>query len=44
MIEQAYPYVRDVETLLDEIPDAYEQAQRGLWQAKEGGTISLDEL
>jgi hypothetical protein len=30
--------------LLVEIPGAYEQAQLGLDQAKEGNTVALDEL
>jgi hypothetical protein len=44
MSEEAYPYMQDVTALLDEIPDAYEQAQLGLRQAKKGDTIPLDEL
>jgi hypothetical protein len=33
-----------VTELLNGIPGAYEAAQRGLQQAREGKTISLDEL
>ena len=33
-----------VTKLLNGIPGAYEAAQRGLQQAREGKTISLDEL
>jgi hypothetical protein len=43
-IEDADPDARNVTALLDGIPGAYERAQRGLQQAREGGTIPLAEL
>jgi hypothetical protein len=43
-IEEADPDSRNIGALLDGIPGAYEQAQLGLSQAKEGRTIPLDEL
>jgi hypothetical protein len=43
-IEDADPDPRDAAALLDGIPGAYEQAQLGLTQAREGRTISLKEL
>jgi enoyl reductase-like protein len=43
-IEEADPDARTITALLDGIPGAYEQAQLGLQQAREGKTISLDEL
>jgi hypothetical protein len=43
-IEDADPDPRDAVALLDGIPGAYEQAQLGLKQARDGRTISLKEL
>jgi hypothetical protein len=43
-IEDADPDPRDAASLLDGIPGAYERAQLGLTQAREGRTISLNEL
>jgi hypothetical protein len=43
-IEEADPDPSNIVALLDGIPGAYEQAQLGLKQAKEGRTIPLDEL
>lgn len=43
-IEDADPDSRNITALLDGIPGAYERAQLGLRQAKEGRTVSLDEL
>jgi hypothetical protein len=43
-IEEADPDPRNIGALLDGITGAYEQAQLGLRQAREGRTISLDEL
>ncbi|HWY17978.1 MAG TPA: hypothetical protein VNY27_04615 [Solirubrobacteraceae bacterium] len=43
-IEEADPDPRNIAALLDGIPGAYEQAQLGLKQAKEGRTIPLDEI
>ena len=43
-IEEADPDPRNIAALLDGIPGAYEQAQLGLRQAREGRTIPLDKL
>lgn len=43
-IEDADPDARDVATLLDGVPGAYERAQLGLEQARRGETISLEDL
>jgi hypothetical protein len=43
-IEDADPDPRNIAALLDGIPGAYEQAQLGLRQAREGRTLPLDEL
>lgn len=43
-IDEADPDARNITALLDGIPGAYEAAQLGLKQAREGKTISLDEL
>jgi hypothetical protein len=43
-IEEADPDSRNIGALLDGIPGAYEQAQLGVRQAREGRTIPLDEL
>jgi hypothetical protein len=43
-IEEADPDPRNIGALLDGIPGAYEQAQLGVRQAREGRTIPLDEL
>jgi hypothetical protein len=43
-IKDEDPVSRDVTTDLDQIPNAYEQAQVGLKQSREGDTISLDDL
>jgi hypothetical protein len=43
-IEEADPDARTITALLNGIPGAYEAAQQGLQQAREGKTISLDEL
>lgn len=43
-IEEADPDARSIAALLDGIPGAYEDAQLGLEQAREGRTIPLDEL
>jgi hypothetical protein len=43
-IEEADPDPRNICALLDGIPGAYEQAQLGLKQAREGRTIPVDEL
>ena len=43
-IEEADPDPSNIVALLDGIPGAYEQAQLGLKQAREGQTIPLDEL
>jgi hypothetical protein len=43
-IEEADPDPRNIAALLDGIPGAYEQAQLGLRQAREGRTVPLAEL
>jgi hypothetical protein len=43
-IEEADPDARSMTALLDGIPGAYEDAMLGVEQAREGKTISLDEL
>ncbi len=43
-IEEADPDARDITALLDGIPGAYEEAQRGLVAGRAGDSISLDEL
>ena len=43
-IEEADPDARNMTALLDGIPGAYEHALLGIEQAREGKTISLDEL
>jgi hypothetical protein len=43
-IEDADPDARDVATLLDGIPGAYERAELGLERARAGETIPLDDL
>lgn len=43
-IEEADPDARNVMTLLDGIPGAYERAQLGLAQARAGEAIDLDQL
>jgi hypothetical protein len=43
-IEDADPDARNVATLLDGIPGAYERARLGLERARAGETISLDDL
>jgi predicted transcriptional regulator len=43
-IEEADPDAATLTALLDGIPGAFEDAQRGLQQAREGRTIPLDEL
>jgi hypothetical protein len=43
-IEEADPDARDIATLLDGIPGAYERAELGLGRARAGETVSLDEL
>jgi hypothetical protein len=43
-IEDADPDPRGIAALLDGIPGAYERAQLGLRQAREGRTLPLDEL
>ncbi|HEV3319728.1 MAG TPA: hypothetical protein VG053_08370 [Solirubrobacteraceae bacterium] len=43
-IEDADPDPRNIAALLDGIPGAYERAQLGLRQAREGRTLPLDEL
>ncbi len=43
-IEEADPDARSIAALLDGIPGAYEDARLGLEQAREGRTISLDDL
>lgn len=43
-IENADPNARDVTSVLDGIPGAYERAQLSLERARRGETISLDDL
>jgi hypothetical protein len=43
-LDEADPDPRTVAALLDGIPGAYESAQLGLRQGKEGKTVPLDEL
>jgi hypothetical protein len=43
-IEDADPDARNVTALLDGIPGAYEQAQRGLERGRKGEVIALDDL
>jgi hypothetical protein len=43
-IEDADPDARNIAALLDGIPGAYERARLGLERAREGQTISLDDL
>jgi hypothetical protein len=43
-LDEADPDPRMITALLDGIPGAYEDAQLGLRQAKEGKTVPLDEL
>ena len=43
-LDDVDPDPRNVVDLLDGIPRAYERAQLGLEQAKNGHTLSLDEL
>jgi len=43
-LDEADPDARNVAVLLDGIPGAYERAQLGLRQAKEGQGIAIDEL
>jgi hypothetical protein len=43
-IEEADPDPHNIAALLDGIPGAYEHAQLGLSQAREGRTVPLDEL
>ena len=43
-IEDADPDAGNIAAVLDGIPGAYERAQLGLERAREGQTISLDEL
>jgi hypothetical protein len=43
-IEEADPDARTITALLEGIPGALEEARLGLQQAREGKTISLDEL
>lgn len=43
-IEDADPDARNIATLLDGIPGAYERALLGLERAGEGHAISLDDL
>jgi len=43
-LDEADPDPRTITALLDGIPGAYERAQLGLRQAKEGKAIPLDEL
>ena len=43
-IEDADPDARNIAAVLDGIPGAYERALLGLERAREGQTISLDDL
>ncbi|HEY2766669.1 MAG TPA: hypothetical protein VGI76_00320 [Solirubrobacteraceae bacterium] len=43
-IEEIDPDARNLTSVLDGIPGAYERARLGLEQAQAGETISLDEL
>jgi hypothetical protein len=43
-LDEADPDPRTVTALLDGIPGAYERAQVGLRQGKEGKTVPLDDL
>lgn len=43
-LDEADPDPRDAAALLDGLPAAFEQAQKGLEDAKAGRTISLDDL
>jgi hypothetical protein len=43
-LDEADPDPRTVTALLDGIPGAYERAQLGLRQGKEGKTVPLDDL
>jgi predicted transcriptional regulator len=43
-LDEADPDPRHVAALLDGLPGAFEQAQRGLEDAKAGRTINLDDL
>ncbi len=43
-IEDADPDARDVATLLDGIPGAYERAQLALDQGRRGETVPLEDL
>jgi hypothetical protein len=43
-IEDADPDTRNIATLLDGIPGAYERAMLGMERAREGDAVSLDDL
>jgi hypothetical protein len=43
-LDEADPEPRTITALLDGIPGAFEEAQLGLRQGKEGKTVPLDEL
>ena len=43
-LDEADPDPRDVAALLDGLPEALEQAHKGLQDAKAGRTINLDDL
>jgi hypothetical protein len=43
-LDEADPDARSVAALLDGIPGAYECAHQGLERAREGDSVSLDEL
>lgn len=43
-IEEADPDARTITALLDGIPGAYERTMESLQSAREGRTVSLDEL
>jgi hypothetical protein len=43
-LDEADPDPRTISALLDGIPGAYEEAQLGLRQGREGKTVPLDEL
>lgn len=43
-LEEADPDARNVASLLDGIPGAYERARLGLERARDGETIALNEL
>jgi hypothetical protein len=43
-IEDADPDARDITSLLDGIPGAFERARLGLESARRGDTISLEDL